>query len=103
MPTTPSPSAMIVSNPLRSAMWCACHGVPPIRFSASSGPRHLDSDHHREQDEGDTHRIVDDGDGDPSDLRDGDGGGVGQAGGLRSGSCFAARSHWITIATRITT
>ena len=43
---------------------------------------HLDRDHHREQDKGDTHRTVDDGDDDPSDLRDGDGGRVGQTCGL---------------------
>ena len=29
VPTTPSPSAMIVNSPYRSAMWWACHGVPP--------------------------------------------------------------------------
>ena len=38
VPTTPSPRAMIAISPYRSAMWLACHGVPPARRSAITGP-----------------------------------------------------------------
>jgi hypothetical protein len=103
VPTTPSPSAMMVSNPLRSAMWSACQGVPPFRFSASSGP--LTS---MATITANKRKVT------PTEVlttaiaiqptcatvivaayvRHAD---------LRPGSCAAARSHWITIATRITT
>lgn len=38
VPTTPSPRAMIVNSPYLSTMWWACHGVPPWRDSAMTGP-----------------------------------------------------------------
>src|ERR1700739_4144345 len=79
VPTTPSPSAMIVSSPFRSTMWCACHGVPPIRFSASNGQ--LDGKHHGDQDESDALRVVGDGNGHPPDLCDGDSDRISEAGG----------------------
>ena len=94
---------MIVSRPLRSAMWCACQGVPPIRFSAISGPLNSIA----------TITAINT-NVTPTELLT-----IAIAihptcatvmvaayvrhAGLRAGSCAAARSHWITIATRITT
>src|SRR4029453_15489970 len=38
VPITVSPRVMMASSPYRSAMWWACHGVPPLPRSAITGP-----------------------------------------------------------------